>query len=165
MSVWDGGTQFGCPPLLPLGRALWLLLQGCRPRKPSSALGSCVHPWASGGLAHVRLQSICPLQAAAFAFQLLPVLRGAQFYTLLCSETLSPRGSSLVHHHSVPRFLSLLRRKTKPSSRGGAAQPRRTQPGCAHKSLSVRRDPPRSQHPGAFKRWSLHSSHCHVTTQ
>lgn len=130
--------NFGCPPLLPLGRALWLLLQGCCLRKPSSALGSCVHPRASGGLAHVRLQSICPLQAGAFAFQLLPVLRGAQFYILPCSETVSPRGSSLVHHHSVPRFLSLLRRKTKPSSRGGAAQPRRTQPVCAHESPSVR---------------------------
>lgn len=105
--------DFGCPPLVPPDRAPQLLLRGCSPRKPSSSLGSCVHPWASGGLAHVRLRSICPLQAGAFAFQSLPVLRGAQFYILLCSETLSPRGSDLVHHRSVPRFFSLLGRKTK----------------------------------------------------
>lgn len=125
--------DFGCPTLVSPGRAPQLLLRGWSPRKPSSALGNCVHPQASGGLAHVRLRSICPLQAGVFAFQSLPVLRGAQFYILLRSETLLPRGSSLVRHHSVPRLLSLRAgRKTKPSSRGGAARPRRTQPVCAH---------------------------------
>jgi len=147
----------GCPPLVPPGRALQLLLWGHSLGKPSSALGSCVHPRASGGLAHVRLRSICPLQAGAFAFQSLPVLGGAQLSILLHSEAFLLRGSSLVCHHAVPRFPSLRAgRKTKPSSRGGAARPE----GLSPSVLTPSRDETH-HNPG----WSLRSSHCRVTAR
>lgn len=131
----DGDVCTGWSRLI-LGAQPW---KGCSPRKPSRALGHCAHPRPSGALAVLCLRPICPLQAAAFAFQALPVLGGAQIYLLL-----PPRAQ-----HREAGTCSMATPCLSPSPwPGGAAGPGRTRPVCAPAAIPV----------GS-------QSHSHVTTR
>lgn len=114
----QGGTCFWVPTLVLPGRAPRLLLWCRSPRKPSSLPGSCIRPWRFGWGS-----SPAQLPPASWCLPTAPrAPRSLVLHPVPLRDPVTERQRS---GRSVPQFLSILRRNTKPSSR---AWPRRAQP-------------------------------------
>lgn len=154
-----------------MGAHPWSLLTG--PRSSScgdAARGSQAAPWEAAYIHGLQVVWLTSVSGPSAPCKLVPLPSNRY----LCSEEPNFTSCSAQRpFHREAAIWSIIALclgsspssggKRRASSRRGAAQPRRTQPVCAH--AEQRRDPPPSRQAGAFKRWSLRSSHCRVTAR